>query len=302
VWRAGSSTTLPVVPNPFVRSKLFVPGTRPELFPKALASGADAVSFDLEDAVSPAHKAQARAQVAAALNGAARLPRRPLMIVRVNALDSAWFEEDVRAMAAAGPDWINLPKVASAADVQAAAAALESAEREAAGRVPIGLLLNIETAMGLQHAAEIAGAHPRVVGLQLGLADLFEPLGIDRRDPANVHAAMFALRMAAGAAGLFALDGACPDIADESGFRAEAAMARRLGFAGKSCIHPKQVAWANDVFSPDAAALAAARRLVDAADAAGLGVFSLDGRMVDAPFVERARALLAAVGDSSSAA
>jgi citrate lyase subunit beta/citryl-CoA lyase len=295
------------VPNPFVRSKLFVPGARPELFPKALASAADAVSFDLEDAVAPEHKAQARTLVAAAVRDAARLPLRPLLIVRVNELDSPWFDDDMRVVAAAGPDWINLPKVASAADVRRAVVALDAAaatsETGTTGRLPVGLLLNIETAAALQHAADIAAAHPRVVGLQLGLADLFEPLGIDRHDPANVHAAMFALRMAAGVANVFAVDGAYPDMADEAGFRAEAAMARRLGFVGKSCIHPRQVAWANEAFSPSAAELTAARRLVDAAraaEAAGRGAFTFDGRMVDAPFVQRARALLATVPESSS--
>jgi len=286
------------VPNPFVRSKLFVPGARPELFRKALASGADAVSFDLEDAVPMALKPAARAQVARAVREAAPLSVRPLLIVRINALDSPCFDEDVQAMVAAGPDWINLPKVGSAAEVQRAAAALQAAQARAGRPTPIGLLINIETAAALLRAAEIAAAHPRVMGLQLGLGDLFEPLGVDRRDAANVHAAMFALRLAAAAAGVFAYDGAFPDIADADGFRAEARMSRRLGFVGKTCIHPRQVVTANEVYSPDAGELAHASRLVEAAslaEAAGRGAFTFDGRMVDPPFVQRARAMLAAV-------
>lgn len=282
--------------NPFVRSKLFVPGARTELFPKALNSGADAVSFDLEDAVLPEHKVQARAEVAAALRTATALARRPLLIARINALDSAWFDADVQAMAAAGPDWVNLPKATCAADVQRVASVLQAAEAAAGRSKAIGLLVNIESAAALQRAAEMAAAHPRVVGLQLGLGDLFEPLRIARSDVANVHAAMFALRVAAGSAGVFAYDGAFTDIADIAGFRAEASMSRRLGYVGKSCIHPSQVALANAVFSPVADELAQARRLVAAAEyaaAEGRAAFIFEGRMVDLPFVQRAQMLLA---------
>ena len=291
------SATLPAVPNPFVRSKLFVPGARTALFPKAFSSGADALSFDLEDAVRPEDKVQARAEVAKALRSATTLAHRPLLIARINALDSAWFDADVQAMAAAGPDWVNLPKASCAADVHRAASALQAAEAAAGRFKGIGLLVTIESAAALHRAAEIAAAHPCVVGLQLGLGDLFEPLRIARGDVANVHAAMFALRMAAGSAGVFAYDGAFPDIADPAGFRAEAAMSKRLGYVGKSCIHPSQVALANAAFSPDADDLAQARRLVAAAaraESEGRAAFTFEGRMVDLPFVKRAQALLAA--------
>jgi len=302
VWPGPTSNTLQPVPNPFVRSKLFVPGSRPELFCKALESAADALCFDLEDAVLPEQKLQARTQVAEAVRSAGALPCRPLLIVRINAMDSVWFDADVQTVVAAEPDWINLPKATSAADVQRAAAALQAAEVAVGRSSPIGLLVNIETAAALQLAAQIGAAHPRVVGLQLGLGDLFEPLGIDRRDPANVHAAMFALRLAAAAAGVFAYDGAYPDIADSAGFRAEAAISRRLGFAGKSCIHPSQLALANEAFTPGADELDRARRLVDAAQAAattGRGAFTFEGRMVDAPYVYRAQALLASAAARS---
>ncbi|HYM85542.1 MAG TPA: aldolase/citrate lyase family protein, partial [Pseudoxanthomonas sp.] len=168
---------------------------------------------------------------------------------------------------------------------------------------PIRLLANIETPRGLRLADGIASAHPRVAGLQLGLADLFEPFGIDRRDPANVHAALYAVRMAAAEAGVFAWDAAFADIDEVEGFRAEAAMARRLGYVGKSCIHPKQVALANAAFMPDAEAIESARRIVAAAREAGdagRGAFIVDGRMVDLPFLKRAEAILAAVDSNAS--
>lgn len=274
-----------------VRSKLFVPGSRPDFFGKALAGVADAVSFDLEDSVAAALKDEARRQVVAALQGAAGV-RTPLLIVRINGLGTPWFEDDLRAVVLAAPGWINLPKAGSARDVQRAAAAIEAAEAAAGIERPIGLLVNVETATALARAAEIAAAHPRVVGLQLGLADLFEPLGIDRGDPANVHAAMFALRVAAAAAGVDAFDGAYPDFTDVEGFRAEAQRARRLGYVGKSCIHPNQVAAANETFGATPEQLARARRIVDAADRAGGGAFAVDGQMVDAPILRRARALI----------
>lgn len=277
------------------RSKLFVPGVRVDLFDKALSSEADALSFDLEDAVLPEAKAQARVDVAAAVARAAALPRRPLLIVRVNALGSAWFEADLQALVGAGLDCVNLPKAESAADVRHAAERLLALEVAAGRATSVGLLVNIESAMALSRAADIGAAHPRVVGLQLGLADLYEPLGIARHDAANVHATLHAMRMAAAAAGVPAYDGAYPDLADVDGFRAEALMARRLGFAGKSCIHPRQIAPANEVFGPSAAELAWAERVVAAAsraEAEGRAVVALDGRMIDAPFVERARHLL----------
>jgi citrate lyase subunit beta / citryl-CoA lyase len=149
----------------------------------------------------------------------------------------------------------------------------------------------------LRCAPQIAAAHERVAGLQLGFVDLFEPLGIERRDDANVHAVMFEVRMAAGQAGVFAYDGAFPDVQDAQGFRAEAQMARRLGFWGKSCIHPSQVALANEVFQPGATDVAYALRVLQAAreaESRGQGAFLLDGKMIDAPTIRRAEIILAA--------
>ncbi len=286
-----------------MRSKLFVPGVRPELFAKALAGEADALSFDLEDSVPEARKGDARALVAAFVQSAAVLAASKLIVVRVNALDTGHLPADLAAIACPGVELVNLPKVESAQDVVAAVAMLEQAEAANGVSQPLRLLANIETPRGLRRAAEIASAHPRVIGLQLGLADLFEPFGIDRRDPANIHATMYAVRMAAAEAGVFAWDAAFANLADVEGFRAEAAMARRLGYAGKSCIHPTQVALANAAFMPNADEIAAARRIVAAAGQAsdaGRGAFVVDGHMVDMPFLKRAQALLASVDAQAS--
>lgn len=293
-----------------MRSKLFVPGSRPELFAKALASAADSISFDVEDSVPEDSKARAREQIAGFLrsiavrqseslagNGAAKP-----VIVRINALGSAHFEGDLMAFACPQVALLNLPKAQCAADVRQAAEALESAERRNGVARPIGLLVNIETPRALRLAPEIAAAHPRVAGLQLGLADLFESMHADRRSAANVHAAMFQMSMACAESGKFAYDSAYPDVADSAGFRREAEQARELGYIGKSCVHPKQVALANEVFGAATLDVDTARRIVTAAqDAAqsGRGAFLLDGRMIDLPFVKRAQAVLAAANDSS---
>jgi citrate lyase subunit beta/citryl-CoA lyase len=221
-----------------------------------------------------------------------------LLIVRTNATDSPHFADDLQAMAVPGVWLLNIPKIESAAQVREVATALEQAEAANGVAQPIGLLINIETPRGLRHAAELAAAHPRVAGLQLGLGDLFAPNGI-ARDPANVQATLFAVKMAAAEAGVFACDGAWPDVADAEGFTVEATMAQKLGFIGKSCIHPRQVALANTLFSVPEALVAEARRILAAAkqaDAQGRGAFLFEGRMVDLPFLRRAEAIVAGAG------
>jgi citrate lyase subunit beta/citryl-CoA lyase len=275
---------------------LFVPGSRPELFAKALAGDADALSFDLEDAVAEERKAAAREAVAEFIAGDAAARAAKVLIVRVNAPDSPHFARDVAAVVQPGLALVNLPKIESPDALRRAVAVIEQAERARGMDRAIGLLVNIETPAALADAARIAAAHPRVAGLQLGLGDLFEPYGIARADPRNVHAAMFALRMAAAQTGVFAMDGAFAALDDDDGYTAEAQMARRLGFVGKTCVHPRQVPLANAAFAPSAAELAAAARVVEAAQRAAVqsrGAFVVDGRMIDLPFLKRAQALLA---------
>jgi len=280
-----------------MRSKLFVPGSRPEWFAKALASDADAISIDLEDSVVEARKAEARASVSEFLKSAEALRSGKTFVVRVNAPGTSHFEADVLAITQPALAMLNLPKAESAEDIHGAVAVIERAEAANGVRKATYILANIETPKGLRYAADIASAHPRVAGLQLGYFDLFAPFGIDRRDSANVHAAMFAMRIAASEANRFAYDGAFPDLKDAAGFREEAERARRLGYAGKSCIHPSQVALANEVFTPSEADVELARRVLEAhreAEARGVGAFLVDGRMIDAPAIRRAEAILAA--------
>lgn len=285
-----------------MRSKLFVPGSRPELFAKALASQADAISIDLEDSVVDARKAEARACVRDFLLSAAVLESSKTIIVRVNSLQSGHFVDDLSAVVGKRLDLLNVPKIESADDIRAIAATLEPVERAHRLEQPTRILANIESPKALRCAHEIATAHPRVAGLQLGLADLFEPLGIDRHDTANIHAALVAMRLAAGEAGIFAYDAAYADIADTDGFRAEAMMAKRLGYLGKSCVHPRQIELANAIFQPSAEDIAFSLRVLAAAKqsaAQGSGAFMVDGRMIDPPFIRRAEAIVAAAGNAA---
>ncbi len=159
-------------------------------------------------------------------------------------------------------DLVNVPKAESAAAIRACAAVIEQAE-ERAGARPVGLLANIESPKALRLAAEIATASPKVVGLQIGWADLLEPLNIDRGNRAAIESIQLTVRLAAGEAGIWAYDGAYPNIADPDGYRREAEAARRLGFIGKSAIHPSQVPIANAVFQPTPDEIAHALKVVD---------------------------------------
>jgi citrate lyase subunit beta/citryl-CoA lyase len=274
-----------------MRSKLFVPGSRPELFAKAVASRADALSFDLEDAVAKERKDEARGLLAGFLRD---LPAGlgKVLVVRVNAVGTAWFQADLEAVAGPRLDLVNLPMVEEPGTVLEAAALLD--RLDPAGR--IRLLVNIETPRSLRNAAALACAHPRVAGLQIGYADLLEPCGVDRADQAALAHIRMTVRLAAAEAGVAAYDGAYALVKDPDGYRAECAAAKRHGFAGKSCIHPTQIAIANQAFMPAAAEVERARRILAAAaeaQAKGVGAFMVDGQMIDEPFLMGARAIVA---------
>jgi citrate lyase subunit beta/citryl-CoA lyase len=278
-----------------MRSKLFVPGSRPELLAKALCGEADALSIDLEDAVDESRKTEARAAVKEFLAG---LPadKTKTIIVRVNGLATEHFAADIEAIAGPGLDLINLPMTESADDVRRASAFIARIEKEKGIATPIGILANIETAKALRLALAIATADKRVVGLQLGLGDLLEPMGIERYNPAIILQLQLALRLAAGEAGVFAYDSAFADVKNSEALKREAEAARKLGFLGKSAIHPSQVPIINAVFRPSDEEIAHALRVLEAAQAArerGVGAWMVDGKMIDAPFAARAEAVVA---------
>jgi len=259
------------------RSYLFVPGDRAERIVKARASGADAVVVDLEDAVAPGNKGAARDALAGALDAAAPL------ILRVNGADTAWFADDARLAAHPGVAAVMLPKTASTDPV----AALRSASN---GKPVLAL---IESAAGMANLAALA-ATAGVARLVFGSIDFQLDLDIADDDLALL-AFRSQLVLASRVANLPApVDGITTALDDAARIDAEARRARSLGFGAKLCIHPKQVAIVNSAFSPSEGELAWAQRVVDAAAAADGAAVAVDGRMVDAPVLARARRLLAA--------
>jgi len=263
------------------RTYLFVPGSRPERFAKALASGADAVVLDLEDAVAPEHKAAAREAVARFAEGAEPAVRARL-VVRINDEATAWFVDDLQRLGVLPPVALMLPK-AERVDT------LQHVQAQCPGRP---LLALVETARGVL-AAEALAACPPVARLAFGTLDYALDLGLSG-DALGLDAAASRLALASRAADLPPpVAGVTPDIDDQAQLLADLARARAHGFGAKLCIHPKQVAPIHAALRPTAAELDWARRVLAAADAGdGDGALQLDGRMVDRPVVERARRLL----------
>lgn len=277
---------------PLPRSKLFVPGNRPERMLKAAELPADALSLDLEDAVPDGEKAGARLAVASFLRERPAGPRDQQLWVRVNSRDSGELVADILALSGLGFDVVNVPKAEQPRDVHVVEDLLAHLERDGAC---IRIVPTIETPAGLRNALAIAKASPRVLALQLGAGDLRKYTGI-RATVEGLRTVRVMLSLAAAEAGVHALDSAYVDIADAAGFDADAQDARSLGFRGKSCIHPSQVEAANRIFSPTDHEVAEARAIVEAFDAAvakGIGAIQVHGRLVDGPIVDDARRTLA---------
>ena len=291
------------------RSVLATPGSNPRMIARALASDADVVMIDLEDAVTPDAKAAARSTVAEALReGDWR--GRPRTF-RMNALDTPWFVHDLTEVvegAQGRVDLIVVPKVGSPEDVHTVATVLASLEVAAGAKHPIGLETQIESAAGLAQCEAIAVASPRVEALVFGPGDYAASINMpltaigmpDRWDTDYPgHRWDYPLQrilVAARAVGVRAIDGPYADFRDQDGFRRSCLTARALGYDGKWCIHPDQVPIANEVFTPDEAERSWAREVLAAnaqAERAGQGSFALNGQMVDAATLRMARATLA---------
>lgn len=264
---------------PVHRSLLFVPGSRPERFDKALAAGASAVIIDLEDAVAPADKDAARAAVAAWLQ------HHHAVVLRINGVDTPWFADDLALCGAAGVAAVMVPKAERAETLAAVAAAGARA-----------LLPLVESAAGLAGLAALAAA-PGVQRLAFGSIDLQVDLGMKDATEDELLPVRLQLVLASRLAGIGApVDGVSTAIDDEARLQLDVQRARRLGFAGKLCIHPRQVGPVNAGMAPSVAELAWARRVLDAAGAAGGAAAAVDGKMVDKPVLLRAEALLREAG------
>ena len=273
------------------RSVLYMPGANERALEKAKAIPADALIFDLEDAVAPEAKPAARERVGAAAASGGYGHRE--LAIRVNGIGTIWYADDVRASAAAGPDAVVVPKVGSAAEVHAVEAALEAAG--AHDRTMIWGML--ETPAAVLHAEEIAGASERLTVLVMGTNDLARELhAVAEPGRQPLLGGLQLCLLAARAAGKVLLDGVYNDVTEVSGFEAECRQARHLGFDGKTLIHPSQVEPCNRVFAPSDEELEAAGRIIGAfeeAERLGRGVVTVDGRMVESLHVAEARRTLA---------
>ena len=275
-------------PAPRVRrSMLYAPADREDRARKCLASTADSAVLDLEDAVAPDRKDEAREVARLVLASAPAAGRRAERCVRVNAARSPWHEKDLDMVVAARPDAVVLPKAEDPADVVRVATRLTEAHVEAS------ILCICETALGVLNAYAIACANARVDALVFGAEDYAADTGA-RRSPSNreVWMARSTVVMAAAARRIAAIDQVFVDYKDLDGLARDATEGRDLGYRGKQVIHPQQIEVVNAVFTPTPEAVERARRIVEA-DAKHAGaVFSLDGRMIDRPLVEQARYVL----------
>lgn len=299
------------------RSMLFVPGSRPDMIDKALRSAADAVCIDLEDAVAPNDKPAARKNSAAGLLACGSPGNHQARMFRINGLDTHFAYRDlIEVVEAAGRqiDLVMLPKTNSARDVEFVDTLLTQIESACGFERPIGIEAQIETAAGFVNIREIAKASPRLEALIFGPGDFAASMGMplanigeaDENDALypghRWHAVMQTIVAVARTNGLRAIDGPYAGFKDAAGFERSCRIARALGFDGKQCIHPSQIAMANAIFSPSPEEIAHARRVIAACEQAaaeGRGAASLDGKMIDAANIRMARATLSKVPPDS---
>lgn len=301
----------PARPN---RCQLFGPGSRPALFEKMAASAADVINLDLEDSVAPDDKPQARLNIIEAINTLDW--GKKTLSVRINGLDTPfWYQDVVQVLENAGDrlDQIMIPKVGCAADVYAVDALVTAIERAKGRAKPISFEVIIETAAGIAHVEEIAASSPRLQAMSLGAADFAASMGMQTTGIGGTqenyymhregqkywsdpwHWAQAAIVAACRTHGVLPVDGPFGDFSDDEGFRAQARRSATLGMVGKWAIHPKQVALANEVFTPSEQAVTEAREILaamEAAKAAGQGAAVYKGRLVDIASMRQAEVIV----------
>ena len=304
----------PVPPARLNRCQLFGPGSNTKLFAKMAASAADVINLDLEDSVAPTDKDAARANVIEAI-GAVDWGRKTLS-VRINGLDTPfWYRDVVDLLEQAGDrlDAIMIPKVGCAADVYAVDALVTSIERAKGRSKPLKFEVIIESAAGIAHVEEIAASSPRLEAMSLGAADFAASMGMQTTGIGGTqedyymlregqkywsdpwHWAQTAIVAACRTHGVLPVDGPFGDFSDDDGFRAQALRSATLGMVGKWAIHPKQIALANEVFTPPEAKVAEAREILAAMEEAkrtGAGATVYKGRLVDIASIKQAEVIV----------
>ena len=309
-----SFRTQPPAPSSLNRCQLFGPGSRPAIFEKMAASAADVINLDLEDSVAPDDKPAARANIIQAIGDIDWGDK--ILSVRINALDTPWWHRDViELLEQAGDriDRIMIPKVGNAADIYAVDALVSAIERDRNREKPVQFEVIIETAAGLTHVNEIAAASPRMAAMSLGAADFAASMGMATTGIGGTQEAYYMLHegqkhwsdpwhwvqtaivAACRTHGVLPVDGPFGDFSDEEGFRAQARRSATLGMVGKWAIHPKQIALANEVFSPSDAAVTEAREILAAMDEAkrtGSGAVVYKGRLIDIASIRQAEVIV----------
>lgn len=274
-----------------LRSVLFAPGNRAEVLAKLPRSGPDAAVIDLEDAVAPSAKREARAVARNAAGQLAAGHPELALFVRVNAVPTEWFAPDVVEALSGALTGVVVPKLESGHQVREVVAALD-----AHGLEDLVVVAGIESAAGVEAVRDVLDASPRIAAAYFGAEDFVADMGgVRTTGNAEVAYARSRVALAARLAGVQSLDIVVTDFADEERFVADAEQGRALGYGGKLCIHPAQVPWANRVFSPSPAEVARARALLDAYEAAlvvGEAAIVFDGQMVDEALARHARTIL----------
>lgn len=277
------------------RTMMFIPGSNPGMIKDAYIYDADAIMFDLEDAVSVNEKDSARFLVYNALKTIDYGKKE--LVVRINGLDSPHGKEDIEAMVRAGVHVIRLPKTETAQDILDVEAIIEDVEKKCGREVgSTGMMAAIESPFGVINAYDIAKSSKRLIGIALGAEDYVTNLKTVRyADGMELLAARTQIVIAARAAGIYALDTVYSDVDNEEGFAREVALIKQLGFDGKSVINPRQIKPVHDIYAPTEKEIERAIAVKNAAKEAeerGLGVIALNGKMIDKPIVDRADRVL----------
>ncbi|KNG94969.1 L-malyl-CoA/beta-methylmalyl-CoA lyase [Pseudaestuariivita atlantica] len=304
----------PPAPARLNRCQLFGPGSRPAIFKKMAASAADVINLDLEDSVAPDDKPEARKNIIAATHDIDWGDK--TLSVRINGLDTPFWYRDVVDLIEQGGDRLDqimIPKVGRAADVYAVDALVTAAEAATGRTKPVTLEVIIESAAGIAHVEEIAASSPRLKAMSLGAADFAASMGMATTGIGGTqenyymlregekhwsdpwHWAQAAIVAACRTHGVLPVDGPFGDFSDDDGFRAQALRSATLGMVGKWAIHPKQVALANEVFTPSEDAVREAREILAAmeeAKASGAGATVYKGRLVDIASIRQAEVIV----------